>query len=121
MELMAAMQIIRTLREGKIPDTNKTLEEGSVCERQDVREALGIALERLAWSVNEKLREQSMPPNSGKPWTAEEDGRLTAEFEQSLSAREIAIMHGRTRFGIQKRLEHLGKIPPSGDAAPKAA
>lgn len=60
MEVVAAMKILRSLQEGKIPDTDRVLEEGSVCERQDVREALGMALERLVWSVNEKLREQSM-------------------------------------------------------------
>lgn len=121
MELQMAMKIIRALHQGKCPETEVALPEGSVCLKADVRQALAVALDRLAWSVNEKLREDSLPPNSGKPWTAEEDTLLTAEFDQSLALREIGVMHGRTRFAIQKRLEHLGKMPASESGAVRAA
>ena len=121
MELITAMKIIRALHLGKSPETEAPLPEDSICMRADVKEALQMALERLAWSINEKLRENSMPPNSGKPWTTSEDAQLANEFDQSLAAREIAIMHGRTKWAILKRLEHLGKIPASEPALPQAA
>jgi len=121
MELITAMKIIRALQQGKSPQTEEPLPFDSICLQEDVKEALTMSLERLSWSVNEKLREESLPPNSGKPWTASEDTQLAGEFDQSLSAKEIAIMHGRTKWAIQKRLEHLGKLPPSEPSLPRAA
>ena len=49
--------------------------------------ALEVALERLAWSANQKAREQSLP-NQGKPWSPAEDAQLVHEFDQALSQRE---------------------------------
>ncbi len=121
MELITAMKIIRTLSQGKSPETEQPLPADSICLQSDIRQALEMALGRLSWSVNEKLRETALPPNSGKPWTPEEDKQLTDEFGQSLSAREIAVMHGRTRWAIQKRLEQLGKIPATEPSVPRAA
>jgi hypothetical protein len=121
MELITAMKVIRVLHQERVPETEELLPPGSICTREDVREALQIALESLSWSVNEKLREAALPPNSGKPWTSNEDAQLAGEFDQSLAAGEIAIMHGRTKWAILKRLEHLGKIPPSEPSLPRAA
>lgn len=121
MELIQAMKIIEALHLGKSPETEEPLAQGSICLREDVKQALEMALERLAWSVKKKAREQGMPPNQGKPWTPGEDAQLSSEFDQSLPETEISQMHGRTRWAIVKRLEHLGKIPASERTLARAA
>lgn len=121
MELIAAMKIIRTLHLGQSPETEEPLPADSVCMRADVKEALEMALERLAFSANQKTREQNQPANQGKPWSPNEDAQLAQEFDRSLPEGEMAQIHGRSQWAITKRLERLGKIPASEPALPQAA
>jgi hypothetical protein len=120
MELIAAMKIVQALHLGKSPETDEPLPAGSICLQEDVKAALEVALERLAWSVNQKTREQSVP-NQGKPWSQDEDAQLGREFDQSLSEREMAQAHGRSQWAINKRLERLGKIPALQPAVQRAS
>jgi hypothetical protein len=120
MELIAAVKMVQALHLGKSPETDEPLPPGSICLQEDVKAALEVALERLTWSVNQKTREQSVP-NQGKPWSPDEDDQLLQEFDQSLSEREMAQAHGRSQWGINRRLERLGKIPPSQPEVQRAS
>jgi hypothetical protein len=120
MELITAMKIVRALHLGKSPETEEPLPADSICLREDVKAALEVALERLAWSANQKAREESLP-NQGKPWLPDEDAQLAREFERSLSQREMAQAHGRSQWAITRRLERLGKIPASEPAMRQAS
>ncbi len=121
MELITAMKIIRTLHLGKSPETEAPLPVDSVCMRADVKEALEIALERLAFSANQNGSQHNLPPNQGKAWSPNEDAQLAQEFDRSLPEGEMAQIHGRSQWAITKRLERLGKIPASEPALPQAA
>ena len=120
MELIAAMKIVRSLHLGKSPETDEPLPPDSICLQEDVKAALEVALERLAWSANQKAREQNLP-NQGKPWSPDEDALLAREFDQSLSEREMAQAHGRSQWAITRRLERLGKIPASEPAVQRVS
>jgi hypothetical protein len=121
MELIAAMNIVRALHSGQLPNTDEPLPPESICLREDVKAALEVALERLAWAANQKPREQNLPPNQGKPWSPNEDAQLVREFDESLSEREIAQIHGRSQWAITKRLERLGRLPAPEPALPRAS
>jgi hypothetical protein len=117
MELIAAMKIVHL---GKSPETDEPLSPDSICLQEDVKAALEVALEQLAWSANQKAREQSFP-NQGKAWSPDEDAQLAREFDQSLSERDVAQAHGRSQWAITRRLERLGKIPAPEPAAQRAS
>jgi hypothetical protein len=50
------------------------------------------------------------PVNHGKPWTVEEDQKLTSAFDARASIPELAKAHQRGIGGIQSRLTKLGKL-----------
>ena len=120
MEVLAAMQIVRALHSGKSPKSDEPLPPRSICLDDEVRAALAVALEQLAWSANHKTGEQILP-NQGKPWSPDEDSQLAREFDQSLSEHDMAQAHGRSQWAITRRLERLGKIPASGTTLPRAS
>lgn len=45
--------------------------------------------------------------NQGSSWTFMEEEQLSRELDQGMSIREIALIHGRSMTGIQKRIEKL--------------
>jgi hypothetical protein len=120
MEANAAMKIVRALHTGTSPQTEEPLPPGSICLEEEVKAALGVALDQLAALANQKIREQNLP-NQGKPWSPDEDAQLAREFEQSLPKREMAQAHGRRRWAITRRLERLGKIPASTPTLSRAS
>jgi len=120
MEVIDAMKIVRALHSGKSHKDEEPLPGDSICLEDDVKAALEVALERLAWSANQKVREQSLP-NQGKPWSPDEDSQLAREFDQALSERDMAKAHGRSQWAFTRRLERLGKIPASGRALQRAS
>ena len=63
--------------------------------------------------IEREKRRERLPANFGKPWTAEEDSVLAAEFDAGLTLGEIARKHERTQSSIRLRLEKLGKIEPA--------
>lgn len=52
------------------------------------------------------------PAHQGKPWSAEEDERLTAGFDGLVSVPDLAKAHQRDIGGIQSRLTKLGRLTP---------
>lgn len=51
-------------------------------------------------------------PSAGSPWSAEEDERLTREFDSGMTLAQIALAHGRSSSAISLRLVKLGRLEP---------
>jgi hypothetical protein len=123
MDRSKALAIVSSLANGVHPVTGEAFPPDSPYQAPDVIRALFIAAQALEVAavapaaVEAEARPSAPPrtgrlPNVGKPWTAEEDERLVAEFEQGRSPRELAREFGRTLAGIEARLEKLGKLAP---------
>jgi hypothetical protein len=54
------------------------------------------------------------PGNRGARWTAEDDARLVERFRAGDGTTVLMAEFGRSRGGIQARLEHLGQLPEPG-------
>lgn len=51
-------------------------------------------------------------PSAGSPWSADEDARLTSEFDSGMTLAQIALAHGRSSSAISLRLVKLGRLEP---------
>ena len=105
-----SLSILRALADGKDPLSGEALPEESCYRSAKVLRALlaGIeALEKVA-----KRKERVLPVAAGKPWDAEEDESLVADFVSGTSIAELAQMHERTEGAIRSRLMRLGKLVP---------
>ena len=113
MELQAARQIIDTLAQGIHPVTGEVMPEDSPYNAPPVIRALfavSQALDGQAAPAAKPRRE--LPPNAGKPWAAQEDGKLESAFAAGIDLRDIAQELGRTTWAVEARLVKLGKLQP---------
>lgn len=117
MDHAEALNIVSTLANGVNPITGEVFPSDSPYQSSEIVRALFVAaraLEGVATRTSAPTREARLRsgtlPNVGKPWTAEEDDQLIAEFDRGRSPRELATAHGRTLAGIEARLEKLGRI-----------
>lgn len=110
MELSRAIEIVEALTDGHDPFTGEVFEQSNVLQRADTVRALTLAVEAMRSRQRTKERRRRMPDNFGKPWTEEETNRLISAFDQGVDVSTLAKNHQRTRGGIQRKLEHLGKI-----------
>ena len=114
MELAAARQIIDTLAQGIHPVTGEVMPEDSPYNAPPVIRALfavSQALDGSETGAASKPRRE-LPVNAGKPWAAQEDGKLESAFSAGIELPEIARELGRTTWAIEARLAKLGKVPP---------
>jgi hypothetical protein len=114
MELQAARQIIDTLAQGVHPVTGEVMPEDSPYNAPPVIRALfavSNALDGTSSSPAVKPRRE-LPPNAGKAWLPEEDGKLESAFAAGIDLKEIAKELGRTDFAVESRLVKMGKLPP---------
>src|SRR5688572_18927328 len=51
--------------------------------------------------------------SAGTAWSAEEDARLSHEFDSGMTVAQIALQHGRTSGAITSRLVKIGRLDPS--------
>lgn len=58
----------------------------------------------------QRVREQGLPVNTGKPWTSGEEAVLQALFRRGLRADDIARRFGRSRDAVAARLMRLGLV-----------
>ncbi|OQB94342.1 MAG: hypothetical protein BWX84_00231 [Verrucomicrobia bacterium ADurb.Bin118] len=107
-----ALPILRLLADGKHPLTGADLPEDSCYQSAKVLRALLAGIDALEKAAKKKNRE--LPAGAGKPWSAEEDQTLVADFESGTAIKELAQNHQRTTGAIKSRLEKLGKLPPGG-------
>ena len=126
MELQAARQIIDTLAQGVHPVTGEVMPEDSPYNAPPVIRplfAVASALDGASPATAPKPRRE-LPPNAGKAWLSEEDGKLESAFAAGIDVKQIAKELGRTEFAVESRLVKMGKLPPRPGmrvAAPAAA
>lgn len=113
MQLDAALPIVRALADGVNPVTGELYPDHSPYAEPRTLRALYSAVDLMQKEVDRERRRERLPANFGKPWTAEEDATLTAEFDSGLALGDIARKHLRTQSSIRLRLEKLGKIEPT--------
>lgn len=114
MELAVARQIIDTLAQGIHPVTGELMPEDSPYNAPPVIRALfavSQALDNMERPVNAIKPRKGLPPNAGKPWSAQDDQRLEACFAAGIDLKSIASEIGRTTWGVEARLIKLGKVP----------
>jgi hypothetical protein len=117
MELQVARQIIDTLAQGIHPVTGEVMPEDSPYNAPPVIRALFAVTQALDGSPVDagapitKLR-GGLPPNAGKAWSPEDEGKLEAAFSAGIALKQIAQELGRTVWAIEARLAKLGRVPP---------
>jgi len=104
------LQILRALADGKHPLTGEALPDESCYQSAKVLRALLAGIEALAKEAQKKNR--VLPGAAGKPWDAEEDESLVADFESGTAIAALAQTHERTEGAIRSRLMRLGKLVP---------
>lgn len=122
MELQTAREIIDTLAQGIHPVTGEAMPEDSPYNAPPVIRALfavSRALDTAAAPRPARPRREA-PPNTGKPWTADDDGQLRAGFDAGTPTRDLAAALGRTRWAIESRLVKLGVLTLGGTPAAMA-
>ncbi|MDA3873358.1 MAG: hypothetical protein PF795_05305 [Kiritimatiellae bacterium] len=112
MEIKRAAEIIELLADGKDPYTGETLPASNVFQQADTVRALHLALEGLSKLKRVKERKANEPPNSGQPWTPEEEQEVLRQFDAKMDVEDIAAKHHRTKGAIWSRLEKLGRVQP---------
>lgn len=114
MEIAAARQIIDTLAQGIHPVTGEVMPEDSPYNAPPVIRALFAVSQALDGNVAAATAKprRELPPNAGKPWAAQEDGKLESAFCAGIDVRDIAQELGRTAWAVEARLVKLGKLAP---------
>lgn len=107
MELRQAKALLTELADGVDPLTGECLPADSVCNRPEIIRALHCVLQY----VSDRPKRSALP-NAGKPWTEEDETALMQMFDAGRSVEEMQARFQRTRTGIIRRLEHLGRLRP---------
>jgi hypothetical protein len=133
METPRAIEILRTLADGRDPVTGQPFPPSSPYQQADTVRALYVALEALSSSAasalapqcahrstagapREKTPRRPIDPNhpkAGGPWSPDEEQQLRDAFAAQQPIPEIATAHGRTAGAITARLVKLGLLDPS--------
>jgi hypothetical protein len=111
MDEVKAAAIVAALSDGVNPSTGELFPADSPYQSADVVRALYVARRALEIRGASRTRSEG-PPNAGKPWSAEHDQQLLAEFDQGRTLQELASMLGRTIAGVQVRLVKYGRASP---------
>ena len=110
MELQEARTIIDTLAQGIHPVTGEVMPADSPYNEPPVIRALFAVSGALEGKEGGARRHA--PPNTGKPWSAEEDAKLNAAFAAGADLKPLAQELGRSAFALEARLVKMGKLPP---------
>ena len=109
MELQLAREIINVLAQGIHPVTGEAMPADSPYNEPPVIRALFAVSRALEDCDGPKARREA-PPNAGKSWSQDEDGRLAAAFDTGQQLGQMALDLGRSRVAVEARLVKLGKI-----------
>jgi hypothetical protein len=115
MELAKAIAIVKSLADGRDPQSHQPLVSESVYQNPDTARALYTALQVLEETRQREERKAQLPPNAGRPWDDAEDKKLCEEFHRAVAFDEMAQVHCRTRGAVISRLVKLGKVRPRPD------
>ena len=110
-----AKQVIEVLARGIDPETGEVLPQSSPINSPHVIRALFLAAQALEAPAGKRVRAESAGAASkaaqaGKPWSAEEDDKLTAAFDAGTVVAVLARAHQRTAGAITSRLIRLGRL-----------
>lgn len=127
MELQIARQIIDTLAQGIHPITGEAMPPDSPYNAPPVIRALHAVSRALEGASGPAAASPTsvpdqpgrtrrrLPPNAGKPWSAQEDAALETAFDAGIPLKQVAQELGRTAFAVEQRLIKIGKIAaPAG-------
>lgn len=112
MNTREAAEQIRSLADGINPTTGEALKPEDACQHPTVLRALFAAANALDRLDAAEQRKRSLPPNTGKQWSAEEERTLCRYFDLGNPVALIARDLGRTRGAVTARLERLGRVAP---------
>src|SRR5262249_37768910 len=112
MDLATAVQIVRTLADGRNPLTGQPLAAEDVCQQAPVVRALGLIVQHMQQEETRNAEARSNLRNAGRPWSFSEEAELLQQFEAGATVKQLALAHGRTEQAIHGRLYRLGKLPP---------
>ncbi len=110
MASLDARQILQALVQGFDPVSGAELPAGTVVQQAEVIRALLAGIAALEADAERTRRRAQLPRNVGRPWSAEEEEQLRAEFRAGEALPEIAARHHRTVAAIEARLERLELI-----------
>ncbi|MDO5401704.1 MAG: hypothetical protein Q4F17_12180 [Eubacteriales bacterium] len=125
MDDLMARTMVENLILGINPLTGRALSKGDICNNPVVQEALRTVLENCTIdSYATMLRKQRQEkkeakeqreekrriqyPQTGEPWSKEEDAKLQALFKTRYDISRIAIIMQRTPDAVRNRLKKLG-------------
>lgn len=107
-QFQRARTILESLVHGVHPRTGGELPQDSVANEIDVSRAMASAVLALDQMSTRLARREHLPESVGKTWTADEEQRLSDEFNRGQDTASIAASHGRTVRAIESRLVKLG-------------
>ncbi len=112
MDLRKSTQIIGCLMMGYDPNTGESFPQDSVYNDPEIIRALVFAFNILKPKMDQEEKKEKKallkPARQGKAWANEEDEKLTKLFSEGKSVNEIAALHERSLWAIEKRIEKLG-------------
>ena len=106
MDRQEVIQVLESLANGVDPATGAQIPQNTF-HSPDVIRALFAATSLLKGS---RASANAKFTSAGTPWSAEEDLRLTHEFDGGMTVSQIALQHGRSSSAISLRLVKLGKV-----------
>lgn len=117
MQLMRAIEILGRLRDGEDPRTGRALPSGNPAHEPDVIRALFTVLGALpeggdgaGTPARLPRTPKPQPTRAGRPWTDDEDARLSAGFDGGASVSKLARELERSPAAIRLRLVKLGRL-----------
>ena len=108
MEIDRAKELLTILADGINPITGELLPDEDSCNQVEIVRALHSVIMEL--DNKNKTPTKKYRENSGKPWTAEEENQLIAEYNEGLKVKDIAKIHERSNGAIMARLMKIGGI-----------
>jgi hypothetical protein len=104
-----AYSVAASKKFASLPESEKAALEKNFLSAIGAKDPVQVKKEKPAKSSVEVLREKY--PNVGRPWSKEDDARLTEMFNGEEANAKIAKHFGRKPSAIRARLGHLGLIP----------
>jgi hypothetical protein len=94
-----ALQTLRMLADGRHPFTGDALPDESCYQSAKVLRALLVGIDAMEQAT--KRKDRVLPAGAGRPWDADEDQSLVANFESCTSIADLAKNHQRTEGAIR--------------------
>ncbi len=91
----------------ELPEDRRTTDE----LRSEALQLTSRAAAKFQPTQNPYARLRETYPNAGKPWKRSDDEELRRLFAAGNSVDDLMLLFGRSRNGIQQRLQTLGLVP----------